>query len=305
MWLLEVRHPIRLVAIVVGVVLVIAVFASTCSAPDRRTLPPPSSTSSTEVAPTTTPADLSRVVLEPVAGQTTTTLAESGDAVLSGTVTGPGGPVPGAIVRIERLVHDAVQVREVRTANDGTWVLEGVPGGRMRVRAYAPPSLTMLEPEIFFLPESEPRQLALVLREHAGVLVLSDFTPRAPTVGATVNLAVQVLQKVVDGEGVARTQPVAGVPLQVQSSGWVFVAGPGATGSDGVAVFTFRCDQPATVSASALLFDGTQDRSFPLEVPSCGPRSTTTTTTTTSTTEPEDEDDGTTSTSAPTTTEDE
>ena len=85
-------------------------------------------------------------------------------------------------MRIERLVGDAVQVREARTGNDGSWVLEGLPGGRMRVRAYAPPSLTMLEPEIFFLPESEPRELRLVVREHTGILVLSDVTPRSPTV---------------------------------------------------------------------------------------------------------------------------
>ncbi len=293
----EVRHPVRLVAIAVGVVLVVVVFGGTCSAPDRRSLPPPSSTSSTEVEQTTTSVDRSRTVLQPLTGRTTTTLAEFGDATLSGSVTGPDGPVPGAVVRIERLVGDAVQVREVRARDDGTWVLEGLPGGRMRVRAYAPPSLTMLEPEIFFLTESQPRELRLTVREHAGILVLSDVTPPAPTVGSPVNVAVRVVEKVVDDEGVARTQPIAGVPLQMQSSGWDLLAGPDATGSDGVAVFTFRCDEAVSVTAAVVLFDGTQDRSFPLEVPSCGPRPTTTTSSTT-TTEPDDEPTG------PTTTED-
>lgn len=303
-----VRHPIRLAAIAIGVVLVVVFFGGTCSAPERRSLPPPSSTSSTAVEETTTTVDRSRIVLQPVSGQTTTTLAEFGDAILSGVVTGPDGPVPGATVRIERLVGDAVQVREVRTREDGTWVLEGLPGGRMRARAYAPPSLTMLEPEIFFLSESQPRELRFTLSEHSGVLVRSDVTPRAPTVGSAVNLAVQVVRRVVDDQGVARTQPIPDVPLEVQSSGWTFVDGPGATGSDGVAVFTFRCEQPATVTASVVLFDGLQDRSFPLETPSCGPRPTTTTTTstTTTTTDPDDEDvDETTSSTAPTTTEDE
>lgn len=300
----EVRHPIRLAVIAIGVVLVVVVFGGTCSAPDRRTLPPPSSTSSTAVEETTTTVDRSRIVLQPVPGQTTTTLAEFGDAILSGAVTGPTGPVAGAIVRIERLVGSAVQVREVRTRDDGTWVLEGLPGGRMRVRAYAPPSLTMLEPEIFFLTESEPRDLRLTVREHAGVLVQSDVTPRAPTVGSLANLAVKVVRKVVDDQGVARTEPIPGVPLQVQSSGWVFVEGPGSTGSDGVALFTYRCEQPATVTASVLLFDGIQDRNFPLEVPSCGPRPTTTTTTSTTSTTIDRDDDGSTSSTAPTTTED-
>lgn len=297
----EVRHPVRLVVIAVGVVLVAVVFGGTCSAPDRRSLPPPSSTSSTEVEQTTTSVDRSRTVLQPLTGRTTTTLAEFGDAILSGSVTGPEGPVPGAVVRIERLVGDAVQVREVRARDDGTWVLEGLPGGRMRVRAYAPPSLTMLEPEIFFLTEAQPRELRLTVREHAGILVLSDVTPSAPTVDSLVSVAVRVVEKVVDDVGVARTQPIVGVPLQVQSSGWDLVAGPGATGSDGVAVFTFRCDEAGSVTASVVLFDGTQDRSFPLEVPSCGPRPTTTTSSSTTTTEP---DDDSTSSTGPTTTED-
>ena len=302
-----IRHPIRLAAVVIGVILVVAVFGGTCSAPDRRSLPPPDPTASTVPEETTTTVDHSRTVLQPLTGRTTTTLAEFGDAILSGRVTGPNGPVPGAIVRIERLVADAVQVREVRTGDDGTWTLEGLPGGRMRVRAYAPPSLTMLEPEIFFLTEAQPRELRLTVREHAGVLVLSDVTPQAPTVGSDVSVAVRVVRKVVDGEGVARTEPIARVPLQIESSGWSLVGGPAATGSDGVAVFTFRCEQPATVAASALLFDGTQDRRFPLEVPSCGARPTTTTTTSTSTTtaEPDDdEDDDDTSSTSSTTTED-
>jgi hypothetical protein len=297
----EIRHPVRLVAAVVGVVLVLAVFGSTCSAPDRRTLPPPGPTSSTQPEGSTTTIDSSRLVLQPVPGETTTTLAEAGDGVLRGDVTGPTGPVPGAIVRVERLVGDAVQVREVRTAEDGTWVLEGLPGGRMRVRAYAPPSLTMLEPEVFFLTQSEPRELRLVVREHQGILVLSDATPDAPTVGSSVNVAVRVLDKVVDDRGVARTQPRAGQAVQIQSSGWVFVDGPGATDGDGEAVFTFRCEQESTVSATVVLSDGVEQRSFPIEVPSCGPRPTTTTTSSTTTTTPTDE---TTSTTSPTTTED-
>lgn len=278
----EIRHPIRLAAVAVGVILVIVVFGSTCSAPERATLPPPDPTATTQSEETTTSVDHSRTVLQPVAGETTTTLAESGDAVLRGTVTGPAGPVPGAVVRVERLVRDAVQVFEVRTGDDGGWALEGVPGGRMRVRAFAPPTLTMLEPEVFFLPEAEPRELQLVVREHQGIVVLSDVTPSAPTVGSNVSLAVQV-----------------------RSSGWVFVDGPGSTDGDGVAVFTYRCEQAASVTAAAVVLVGGEERSFPLDVPSCAPRPTTTTTTTT--TEPDDEadpDDEGTSTSGPSTTED-
>lgn len=293
------RHPVRLVVVAVGFVVVVVVFGSTCSAPASRALPPPSSTSSTEPEATTTSVDHSRTLLEPLPGRTTTTLTEVGDAVLSGIVEGPQGRVAGAVVRVERLVGDAVQLREARTGQDGTFVLEGVPGGRLRVRAFAPPSLTMLEPDIFFLADGDQRDLRLAVREHAGLVVLSDVTPRAPTAGSNVSLAVRVLRRVVDEQGIARTEPIPGVPLQLSASGWVFLNGQASTGGDGVAVFTFRCEQATSVSASVSLSDGGQDRSYPLDVPSCGPRPTTTTTTSTTTTEP----DGTTTSSAPTTTE--
>ncbi len=295
----DVRHPVRLVAVVVGLVAVLVVFGSTCSAPDQRTLPPPSSTSTTAPEETTTSVDRSRTVLQPLTGRTTTTLAESGSARLTGVVAGPAGPVPGAVVRVERLVGDAVQVFEARTREDGAWALDGIPGGRMRVRAYAPPSLTMLEPEIFFLSEAEPRDLRLTVREHQGIFVLSDVTPEAPTVGSDVNVAVRVLQRVVDDQGVARTQPLAGIALQAQSSGWVFLDGPATTAGDGVAVYTFRCEQPASVAMAVVLFDGVEERTIPVDVPSCAPRPTTTTSTSTTSTTAPSSTSSSTSTTAP------
>lgn len=299
----DVRRHVRVVVLVVAAVALLAVFGSTCSAPDSRSLPPPSSTSTTVPEETTTSVDHSRTVLQPLTGRTTTTLAQSGRARLTGVVTGPAGPVAGAVVRAERLVGDAVQVLEARTRDDGTWVLDRIPGGRMRVRAYAPPSLTMLEPEIFFLTVGEPRELRLTLREHEGLFVLSDVTPAAPTVGSNVNVAVRVLQRIVDDLGVARTQPLAGITLQAQFSGWTLVAGPTATAGDGVAVYTFRCEQPASVAMAVTLFDGMQERSFPVDVPSCGARPTTTTTSTstTSTTEPDEDTTSTTSSTSSTT----
>ena len=304
--LADVRRHLRVVVLAVAVVAVLVVFGSTCSAPDQRSLPPPSSTSTTVPEETTTSVDHSRTVLQPLTGRTTTTLAESGRAKLTGVVTGPAGPVAGATVRVERLVGDAVQVLEARTGDDGTWVLDRIPGGRMRVRAYAPPSLTMLEPEIFFLTVGEPRELRLTVREHQGIFVLSDVTPGSPTVGSNVNVAVRVLQRIVDDQGIARTQPLAGITLQAQFSGWTLLAGPAATAGDGVAVYTFRCEQAASVVMAVRLFDGVQEQTYPVDVPSCGARPTTTTSTsTTSTTEPDDSSSSTSSTSSTTEPEDE
>jgi hypothetical protein len=294
-----------------GVLAVIVVFGSTCSAPANRTLPPPSSTSSTEPEPTTTSIDWSQVSLAPVEGVTTTTLLDTGDAILTGVVTGPEGNVPGATVRIERLVGDAVQTKDVLTREDGTWLIEGLPGGRFRVRAFVPPSLTMLEPEVFFLADGDTRELRLPVTLHQGLDVRSGATPSSPMVGDAVNLAVRVSERVVGDDGIARTQPLAGVAVQLRSSGWTALDGPRSsptttgggldddddddgdrgtttgsggdvrfTGDDGIVVYEFRCDRETSVTASVTVGSGPEEQTFPLEVPSCGPRPTTTTTTT-------------------------
>jgi len=323
------HHPGWIATLALALV-VIVVFASTCTAPGAQSLPPPEPTSSTVPETTITSIDRSQLVLEPVAGQTTTTLAETGDAVLGGVVTGPDGAVPGAIVRIERLVGDSVQTRQVQAAQDGRWALEGTPGGRIRVRAFLAPTLTMTEPEIFFLRDGETREVRLQLRPHQGLDVRAATAPSAPTVGDEANLAVRVLERVVDSEGVARTRPVAGITVRLQWSGWTRVDGPTSTGSDGdagdgddgdseidgfdtsprdqgaettgsdgVALYTFRCDRASSVSATAIIGTGAEEQVFPLEVPSCGPRPTTTTTTTT-----EPDESTTSTTDATTTTED-
>lgn len=302
------------------VVLLVIVLGSTCSAPAARTLPPPSSTSSTDPEPTTTSIDWSQVPLGTVAGVTTTTITDTGDAILSGVVTGPDGNVPGATIRIQRLVGDAVQTKDVQAGPDGTWVIEGLPGGRFRVRAFLPPTLTMLDAEIFFLPDGETRDLRLPVTAHQGIDVKADAAPSSPMVGDAVNLAVRVAEKVVDGDGIARTQPLAGIAVELRSSGWSRPAAPRTTtttlvggddvddgggtasgdvevtDSDGVALFELFCDRATTVTATVVIGTGPDEQPFPLEVPSCGARPTTTTT------EPDDDDDETTTSGVVTTT---
>jgi len=276
----SVRRPLRLLGALVAVLAVIAVFSATCARPDDRSLPPPSSTSSTVPPETTTTVDLSRVALPPVRGETTTTLQETGRAVLRGVVVGPDGNVPQAIVRIERLVGDAVQVRDVRAGDDGTFTVEGLPGGRVRVRAFLPPTLTMAGADLFFLRDRDTRDVRLTVTAHTGPDVRASTAPRAPVVGDLVNLLVWVAERVVDEQGVARTVPRPGVPVQVDATGWTFVQGRSATDGDGVALFTFRCDRASPVSATASIGTDPDVRSYPLEVPSCAGRPATTTTTT-------------------------
>ena len=88
-------------------------------------------------------------------------------------------------------------------------------------------------------------------------------------------------ERQVDNDGIGREQPVANVPVRVNSSGWTSVGGDpsGLTDADGVVVFSYRCDQVTAVSAAAVV--GVEQETFPLAVPPCAPRPTTTTTTTT------------------------
>lgn len=268
---------------------------SACGAPEARTLPPPSSTSSTEPAPTTTEPDYSLIALEPVPGRAVpTTPITEGSATLRGSVQGPDGPVPDAVVRADRLIRhedgDVVQRAEARTGPDGTFTLGGIPGGRFRVRAFLPPTFAMESAEVFFLRDGEERELRLVVEAFTGLTVGADSSPASPIVGQGVNLAVRVAQRTVDGDGVAREVPQAGVMVRVDASGWTPLGpNPLQTDGNGVAVFEFQCDAVGTVSATALV--GPEQQAFPLEPPPCRPVPTTTTTTTTTSSVPADEDD--------------
>ncbi len=274
-------------AIAVAVVAVIAFLVPGCSAPEARTLPPPSSTSSTAPTTTTTEPDYSLIALDPVPGQTTTTApTTTGHTTLQGSVEGPDGPVPGAVVRADRLVGDAVQRTEVRTAADGTFQATGLPGGRFRVRAFLPGSLAMDDAEVFFIADGETRDLRLLVQAYTGFTVRASTNPAAPIVGDAVNLAVLVAERTVDDSGIAREVPKPGLAVRISASGWTALDDLPVqfTDTDGIAVFEFRCDRVTTVVATAIV--GADEEAFPLEPPACAPVPTTTTTTTTSTTVP-------------------
>ena len=287
------RRVLEGLAAAIALVLVLAVLLGSCRDPQANTLPPPSSTSSTQPTTTTTDPDYSLIALPDIEGNTTTTAPiGKGSATLRGIVEGPEGPVPNAVIRAERLVGDVVQQLDVRAGADGTFVLGDVPGGRYRVRAFLPPSLAMGDPQIFYQPDGEVRDMRLRLETFTGIVVRDAVSPIAPVVGEGVNVAIQVSERRVGDDGVAREVPVPDLQVRVDASGWTALdAEPIATTrSDGVAVFQFRCDEVTSVSATAVIAGSPEV--FPLDVPPCSPRATTTSTTsTTSTSTPTDGDD--------------
>jgi len=191
---------------------------SACTGDDDDAAP----TTSTGPTSSTTVIDRSGIALAGVPGQTTSTIVERGTARLTGSVQGPSGLVVGATVRIERLVAG----REIRvdlvSGPDGRFVLADVPGGRYRVRAFLPPTLAQVEPEIRFLEDEAEHEFTLVMEQHGGLVVRADVAPEPPLLDRAVNLVATVSTRSVDADGVVRSTPVAGVSVELTGLGrWV------------------------------------------------------------------------------------
>lgn len=250
--------------------------AGACSNDALDALPEPPTTVS--LSTTTTGPDLSSVGLNGVPGRTTTTLeVTGGGATLGGVVAAPEGAVPGATIRLERLVGDAVGAVEVQSNADGTWSAPGIRGGRYRVRAWRPPDLAMTKPQVFFLEAGEARDLALRVSRYEGIAVTSDMAPNPPEVNVPASLVVLVAERTVDAQGVVRANPVSGARVDlVGSNNWrLESSNPTLTDVNGQARWQLRCRAQGTHSLSVVVNQGI---TYPLEVPACAPAPPTSTT---------------------------
>lgn len=191
---------------------------------------------------TTSVIDRSGIALEPVGGEPTTTVQTVGSARIVGSVRGPTGPVGGATVRIERLVAGQEVRTDVLSGPDGTFVLDAVPGGRYRVRAFQAPRLAQVEPELRFLADGEEHSFDLAVEEQVGLVVRSSVAPDPARLGRAVNLVAMVAEREVGPDGVLRTRPRAGVEVELDGLGrWILreddpdVTGPASRRVDGTA----------------------------------------------------------------------
>lgn len=279
----------------VVVLVLLALIGGGCSGGDPYAPLPKPDAAAPQSTTTTVPIDYESIGLPAARGTTTTTVAIGpGPITILGRVTGPDGPVAGAVVRLERLVGDGSATVEVPTAADGTWNVERVLGGRYRVRAWQQPRLAMARATVVFVESGEPAPIELRLDRYEGRRVDAVVAPDPPLLDEEANLKVRVADRVVDEQGVIRTAPSAGVALQLTGSGSWFVlsSNPQTTGSDGSVTFRVECqaegDQPLSVVVQG-------SETVPLRIPACvDPTPTTTTssststssTSTTSTTEP-------------------
>jgi hypothetical protein len=219
-----------------------------------------------------------------VRGTTTTVVAMGpGPLTIVGRVEAPDGTVvPNAIVQLERVVGESSASMRVPTAPDGTWNAANVLGGRYRIRAWRPPDLATLRPQIVFLESGPRRAVDIELDALGGVRVDSAIAPDPPLVGELANLKVRVAERTVGGDGVVHDAPVALTSVTVSGSGdWeVLSPNPATTGSDGSAIFRMECLDDGPQPLAATLDTG---QSFALSIPACYDPSTATTTSTSTT----------------------
>jgi hypothetical protein len=215
------------------------------------------------------------VVTAPGNPRVTTTLGseiEGGQASLLGNVTGPGGGVDGATVRIERLVGDTATGVDVETLPGGGWQLIGVKGGRYRVRAWKAPDLAQVVPEIVFLEATESKTLTLPVALFGQTAPLvGNFDPSPPVVGQPAALAVEVTGSSVDPEGVVRITPRPGVTVQFVANPGMTLLSPPLQVSDSNATVSWRvqCAVAGPVPVSVLLGTVTPPVTAPVAVPPC------------------------------------
>lgn len=249
-------------------VVALALLAGGCQAKAVEPLPPAPKVPETT---TTSITDYSGVALAGVPGRTTTTVAMGpGRATLEGTVTGPDGPVPGAVVHAERLVGDAAATLDVVTGADGRFVIPKVFGGRYRLRAWkaAPDNLALVEPLVFFLEGSEKKAANLTVNRYQGVSVTAAIAPDPPLIEAPSNLVVQVVDRAVDPGGIVRATPLPNVRAELFGTGDWRVLTPVATGTDGAgrARWTLECRRVGQQPLSVVVGE---TATFNLNLPGC------------------------------------
>lgn len=200
----------------VALLLVAAGLTAACAGGGLSVEPLPEPPPTAATTSTAAPPDHSREELPSARGRTTTTavVVGPGPANLHGTVIGPGGPVAGATVRVERFVGDTSVATDV-SSPDGAWTLPGVMGGNYRIRAWRAPDLAQLEPARLFLGARDSTPVELKVEQFAGPHAAPALTPNPATVDQPVTLVVQISSRSVDESGIVRAVPQPGVRVEL------------------------------------------------------------------------------------------
>ncbi|MFP5316898.1 MAG: carboxypeptidase-like regulatory domain-containing protein [Acidimicrobiia bacterium] len=240
-------------------VLALILVAAACgSGDDDTTAPTTTQVVETTVEPsTTTAAPTSTVTTMPGRPRQTTTIPTDlgpGTARIQGSVSGPQGLVPGATVRVERLVGDDVASIDV-VAADGRFTVPSIRGGSYRVRAWKAPELALTTPEVFFLAADEAKTVDLRLARVTDVSVQVDLDVERLPPSDPFTVTVTVYSGAVSDQGTVQGVSRPGLPVQVAVGAGLSLlsADRATTDASGRASFRMRCTAPGPVAADAVV----------------------------------------------------
>ena len=230
-------------------VVLLALLAAACSdgnpaAAPETTAPVETSTTSTTSAPATTAKPTTTTsTLKPTTTSSTLLAMGPGDASIVGTVSGPSGPVDGAIVRVERLVGKNVATQDVTTSGGGSYAVATILGGSYRVRAFRPPDYGTSPTESFFLAANERKVVDLKMPAAGVERITATVSPNPPKVDQTAILTIQIGIGRVDDQGRPAITPRPGVPLILTPGAGLALEGTpqATTDANGSAAWRIRC----------------------------------------------------------------
>jgi len=245
--------------------------AAACS--DSGSSATPATTTAPEttvrVTSTTVRATTTSTTLRPTTTVTTLLQLGPGDASIGGTVIGPGGPVDGATVRIERLVGKLIAPADVTTTGGGSWQMPSILGGSYRVRAFKAPDLGTSPVENFFLAANERKTLSLRLPLVGGERIVAVVNPNPPRVDQAATVTIQVGTGRVDDQGRPVITPRPGVPLTLAPGPGILLESVPLVVSDGSgsAAWRIRCAVEGASAVSLTVGNGVTQ----VRLPGCGP----------------------------------
>lgn len=279
-------HGARLV-VVVGVVVALA-GAAGCSADSGHDIEALHNPTPTTLAPFVEPefADTTHIDLAgvapgpPVAFPVT---IRGGDASLSGTLTGPDGPVARGRVRLERFVGETSAELEVVTDAQGRWSAKGILGGRYRVRGWRRPDVAMNSSYLLFLGAEEDGHVDLTAAAQGGVDVQAALVSTTPTIDRATTVTALVTRHAVDADGIVQGVPLTGTVATITAgAGWDLPTPEVTVDDAGGAQFAVTCQ----VAHPADLLVTAGEGVARLTVPACAPPVDPSPTTTSPTDEP-------------------
>jgi hypothetical protein len=219
----------------------------------------PSTLSLLPTVPTTRNVQALKRRIEPVGGSTTSTTISfaRGSVTISGVVFGPDGePVPEAVVVLTRILGDQRAVLRVETNADGKYLAPNVKGGIVELYAYKPPELSAGDARVVFATGNTKQDLTL--GDFSEIEILWSVGPGQPTLGAPLNLTIQLNVRRVDPDGIVRPAPLEGILVRIVPLGALQPTGESErlTDAQGLASFRMLCNGTGRADVQAYFATG-------------------------------------------------